>query len=82
MCKFTVHVLFSCRLLKQALSILSDVQDAFINNLDSVNWMDTETRKRAREKAEAMEKVLGYPDWILCPERLDEYYENVIILAF
>nr|KAG5706515.1 hypothetical protein BaRGS_028686 [Batillaria attramentaria] len=60
----------------QALSILSDVQSAFVDNLDTVNWMDAETRNRARDKALAVKKVLGYPDWILDVDELDKYYKN------
>lgn len=63
----------------EALEILTDVQSAFISILDTVNWMDAETRNAARVKAEAMGKVLGYPDWILDRQQLDAYYENFTV---
>ena len=61
----------------QALKILTSVQSAFIANLDTLKWMDEATREKARSKAQAMGKVVGYPEWLLDPQKLDDYYEKV-----
>ena len=53
------------------------MQSAFIANLDSLMWMDEVTREKARTKAKAMGKVLGYPEWLLDPQQLDDYYKEV-----
>ena len=53
------------------------MQSAFIANLDSLKWMDEVTREKARVKAEVMGKVLGYPEWLLDPHKLDVYYQEV-----
>ena len=56
---------------------MEEVRSAFIENLPSVAWMSEETRSYATEKAHAVTKMLGYPDYILDPVKLDEYYEKV-----
>ena len=53
------------------------MQSSFIANLDTLKWMDEVTRDKARVKAKAMGKVLGYPEWLLDPLKLDKYYEEV-----
>ncbi|KAL8586238.1 hypothetical protein ACOMHN_021503 [Nucella lapillus] len=60
----------------QALRIMKEVQTAFVENLDTLQWMDQGTRDRARHKAQAMHLAVGYPDWILDPLKLDRYYEK------
>ncbi|XP_070174837.1 endothelin-converting enzyme homolog isoform X2 [Littorina saxatilis] len=60
----------------QALKILTAVQSAFIANLDNLKWMDRSTRDKAKVKATAMGKVLGYPEWLLDPQKLDDYYQE------
>ncbi|KAL8590687.1 hypothetical protein ACOMHN_062750 [Nucella lapillus] len=55
---------------------MKEVQTAFVENLDTLQWMDQGTRDRARHKAQAMHLAVGYPDWILDPLKLDRYYEK------
>ena len=61
----------------QVESLLEEIRTAFIDNLPSVSWMDDETRDYATQKAGAVTKMLGYPDFIMDPVKLDEYYEKV-----
>ncbi|XP_076443378.1 endothelin-converting enzyme 2-like isoform X2 [Babylonia areolata] len=63
----------------QAMKILKEVQTAFTDNLASLAWMDSETEARARAKASAMHRAVGYPDWLLDPLRLDDYYQQVVV---
>lgn len=60
----------------QALKILTGVQEEFIKNLDNLNWMDAATKEGARIKARASGKSVGYPEWILEPSKLDDYYKE------
>ena len=55
------------------------IRSAFIKNLHSVDWMDDKTRNYAEEKAKAINKMLGYPDFVGNPTSLDQHYENVSI---
>ena len=61
----------------QVESLFEEIRSAFLDNLPSVVWMDEDTRNYAVEKAEAVTKMLGYPDYIQDPAKLDDYYVNV-----
>lgn len=63
--------------LLQVESIFEEIRTAFIENLDDLDWMDDETRTYAVKKAKAVDKMLGYPDYITDPVKLDEHYKNV-----
>ena len=39
--------------------------------------MDDETKARAVEKANAVSQMIGYPDFVINPAKLDEHYANV-----
>ena len=58
-------------------SLFEEIRTAFIANLDNLEWMDDSTRAYAKEKANGVDKMLGYPDYILDPKELDKHYENV-----
>ena len=57
--------------------MISYIREAFLQNLDTLKWMDAETRKHAEEKAKAVIEMIGYPDWLEDPKELDKYYEKV-----
>ncbi|KAI8517248.1 Endothelin-converting enzyme 2 [Branchiostoma belcheri] len=59
----------------KAEEMIGDVKRAFIRNLPNLQWMDDETRRAAEDKAEAVYDMIGFPDYILDPEKLDEKYE-------
>ena len=61
----------------QVQHLFNEIHQAFINNLDSVEWMDEQTRAYALEKAEFVTNMLGYPDYIKDQTLLDKHYENV-----
>ncbi len=44
-----------------AVTMMKDIQDAFVADLPGLRWMDDTTRARAREKKEALESKIGYP---------------------
>ncbi|XP_070560617.1 membrane metallo-endopeptidase-like 1 [Ptychodera flava] len=52
------------------------VQEAFLVLVDESEWMDAPTKVVAKEKAEAMNRQIGYPDWIKDDEELNNYYKN------
>ncbi len=45
-----------------ARELINDVEGAFAADLDSLGWMDAETRERALEKLHAVTNKVGYPD--------------------
>ncbi|XP_063001348.1 endothelin-converting enzyme 1 isoform X2 [Elgaria multicarinata webbii] len=69
--------------------MISEIKMAFEESLASLQWMDEETRWSAREKADAIYDMIGYPKFIMDPKELDKvfndydavpdlYYENVM----
>ncbi|VDM64884.1 unnamed protein product, partial [Angiostrongylus costaricensis] len=59
------------------LEMIADLQDAFDNMLAESDWMDETTKARAVYKAKHMLRHVGYPDFILDDEKLDDYYSGV-----
>uniref|UniRef100_A0AC34FHN9 Uncharacterized protein n=1 Tax=Panagrolaimus sp. ES5 TaxID=591445 RepID=A0AC34FHN9_9BILA len=62
-----------------ALEMIEDLQAAFREILLETDWMEDETRKYALEKANDMQSLIGYPDFILNDTALDEYYDNLTL---
>ncbi|KAM4704519.1 endothelin-converting enzyme 1 isoform 2-T3 [Rhinophrynus dorsalis] len=74
----------------RALQMIKEIKAAFEGSLSSLSWMDDETRKAAKEKAEAIYDMIGYPNFIMDPKELDKvfndyevtsdlYFENVMM---
>ncbi|CAG0900641.1 unnamed protein product [Darwinula stevensoni] len=64
---------------KQEVELLvADLKAAFEGILDTIDWMDAATVEKAREKNAAIRAFIGYPDFILDPEALAEYYAGVV----
>ncbi|CAD6192583.1 unnamed protein product [Caenorhabditis auriculariae] len=59
------------------LDMISDIQEAFKIMMHANDWMDGETKKYALLKAEEMIKQIGYPDFIMNDERLDNWYKGL-----
>ncbi|KZS20196.1 Endothelin-converting enzyme 1 [Daphnia magna] len=60
-------------------NMIAAVKEAFKNNFDNLDWMDEETRLAARDKADAITDMIGYPKFILNPQELDELYGDLKI---
>uniref|UniRef100_A0A8D0KHS2 Endothelin-converting enzyme 1 n=1 Tax=Salvator merianae TaxID=96440 RepID=A0A8D0KHS2_SALMN len=69
--------------------MIKEIKLAFEESLANVRWMDEETRRSAKEKADAIYDMIGYPKFIMDPAELDKvfkdydadpdlYYENVM----
>ncbi|CAN8016172.1 unnamed protein product, partial [Ixodes persulcatus] len=52
-----------------------DIKAAFLEILNNVDWMDSETRHVAREKAMLMTEKIGFPEYISDATELDKEYE-------
>ncbi|XP_052270674.1 neprilysin-1-like isoform X2 [Dreissena polymorpha] len=72
-----------------AMEMIANLRAAFIELLDENNWMDSETREVAREKARSIQERIGYPDYIVNPAELDrklqsldfkadQFFENIL----
>lgn len=64
---------------EDTLKMASDLQDAFRDILMSTEWLDEETKRLAEVKVNLMSLKIGYPDFILSPDKLNERYEALEI---
>lgn len=63
----------------KASALVKRVQDSFKKNLGLLDWMDETTRARAREKVDASEFRIGYPDFIMDDVALNSRYDSLSI---
>ncbi|KAK9502137.1 hypothetical protein O3M35_012728 [Rhynocoris fuscipes] len=57
-----------------ALAMIHTIREAFNELLEENHWMDEETRGVAKEKANAMNERIGYPELLTSPEELNKEY--------
>lgn len=60
-----------------ALEMIHTIREAFNELLADIHWMDDDTRSVAKEKANAMNERIGYPEILTKPEELEKEYVNV-----
>ncbi|KAL1137603.1 hypothetical protein AAG570_009299 [Ranatra chinensis] len=57
-----------------ALVMIHTIREAFNELLEENHWMDDETRSVAKEKANAMNERIGYPELLKHPDELNKEY--------
>lgn len=62
---------------ESALEMIHSIREAFNELLNENVWMDDETREVAKEKANAMNERIGYPDILTNATELEKEYEYV-----
>lgn len=60
-----------------ALEMVNYIHREFLKIVDKVDWMDSKTRERAKEKAEHMETYIGYPNELLDDWRVADIYKGL-----
>ncbi|KAK8787379.1 hypothetical protein V5799_022845 [Amblyomma americanum] len=60
-----------------ALDMVQFIVREFVTILDGIDWMDEQTRQRARAKAQAIRPYIGYPDELLNDALVEEHYAKV-----
>ncbi|EDO40869.1 predicted protein, partial [Nematostella vectensis] len=63
----------------EAFEMVQDIKKVFIEDFETVDWMDEETKAAAKRKATALTENIAYPDWILDDEKLTGYYQQMSI---
>ncbi|KAK2506148.1 LOW QUALITY PROTEIN: hypothetical protein MC885_005386 [Smutsia gigantea] len=61
---------------KKASEIILEIKKAFEESLSTLKWMDEDTRKSAKEKADAIYNMIGYPNFIMDPKELDKVFND------
>ncbi|KAG0411557.1 hypothetical protein HPB47_011287, partial [Ixodes persulcatus] len=62
-----------------ALDMVKFILKEFMAILNDIDWMDEQTRKRARAKAKAIQPYIGYPEELLNDALVEEHYRNVTL---
>ncbi|ORZ37720.1 hypothetical protein BCR44DRAFT_57418 [Catenaria anguillulae PL171] len=63
----------------QARAVIRGILEAFDRRLDALQWLDAETREKAKKKAKALDRKVGYPDMITNVTRVVEEYAGLDI---
>uniref|UniRef100_A0A3Q4B3X3 endothelin-converting enzyme 1 n=1 Tax=Mola mola TaxID=94237 RepID=A0A3Q4B3X3_MOLML len=56
--------------------MINEIRSAFKGALDRLSWMDEQTRQAAKDKADAIYDMIGFPEFILDPKELDDVYDG------
>ncbi|RVE72607.1 hypothetical protein OJAV_G00039050 [Oryzias javanicus] len=56
--------------------MVGEIKWAFEDSLKDVSWMDAETKKAAKEKADAIYNMVGYPEFIMNATKLDKVFND------
>jgi putative endopeptidase len=73
---------FSPELKAKSLHMTRQVEEAMAKDIESLDWMSPDTKKRAREKLDAIVNKIGYPDtwrdYSAFDVRADDFTGNVV----
>jgi len=61
----------------EALLMVSEIRRQFERLLDEVDWMDEDTKRQARVKAQGMVEHIGYPSELLEMSKLEDLYAGL-----
>jgi len=61
----------------EALMMVSEIRRQFERLLDEVDWMDEDTKRQARVKAQGMVEHIGYPPELLEMSKLEDLYAGL-----
>lgn len=62
---------------QNALEMVGYIKERFKDILQSIDWMDDETRKSALDKANTIVDHIAYPDELLDDKKIIQLYEKV-----
>uniref|UniRef100_A0A673FWE8 Endothelin-converting enzyme 1 n=1 Tax=Sinocyclocheilus rhinocerous TaxID=307959 RepID=A0A673FWE8_9TELE len=66
---------------KAFVNMVSEIKWAFEGSLKTVGWMDPKTKKAAKEKADAIYNMVGYPKFIMKPKELDMVFNDFDVVS-
>ncbi|XP_062578045.1 endothelin-converting enzyme homolog [Saccostrea cucullata] len=66
---------------QKAEKMVNEVKDAFKKNLPNLSWMDDETRQAAKDKANSVIDLIGFPAYINNVSLLNEEYADLEVTS-
>ncbi|XP_056158201.1 endothelin-converting enzyme 1 isoform X2 [Lampris incognitus] len=61
--------------------MVSEIKQAFEDSLKYLTWMDPETKRAAKEKADAIYNMVGYPQFIMNSSKLDKVFNDFEVVS-
>uniref|UniRef100_A0A3Q2UDK5 Endothelin-converting enzyme 1 n=1 Tax=Fundulus heteroclitus TaxID=8078 RepID=A0A3Q2UDK5_FUNHE len=61
--------------------MVAEIKWAFEDSLKDVSWMDLDTKKAAKEKADAIYNMVGYPEFIMNATKLDKVFSDFVVVS-
>ncbi|GFU09355.1 endothelin-converting enzyme homolog [Nephila pilipes] len=58
-------------------NMIDEIKTAFKENFPLIDWMDSETRNLSVDKVDSVTDMVGYPEYITHPNKLDEIYDGL-----
>lgn len=62
----------------QVQRMLSNIKNSFESLVSTLSWMDLPTKRATVEKVRSMKSLIGFPEWLFEPGKLEEYYEGMV----
>ncbi|XP_032081412.1 endothelin-converting enzyme 2 isoform X1 [Thamnophis elegans] len=56
--------------------MIAEIRAAFQESLNNLDWMDKKTKQAAKEKADAIYDMIGFPEFIFDNKELDDVYDG------
>lgn len=57
--------------------MMENIHKAFEKIVNESKWMDDESKSKTLYKARKMKEIIGYPDFVLDTDFLDDFYSDV-----
>eukprot|EP00833_Pecoramyces_ruminatium_P009530 jgi/Orpsp1_1/1183562/evm.model.c7180000085730.1 len=74
--KYFVDLTFTDKAETDASNTITYVKEAMVNRIPQMSWLDEKTKEHAIEKVFKMVDRIGYPEYIMNPEKLSEDYKD------
>ncbi|XP_050438919.1 endothelin-converting enzyme homolog isoform X2 [Adelges cooleyi] len=62
-----------------AKEMIEEIKASFKENFYNLQWMDEETLIEAEKKADAISDMIGYPDYIMDAQQMEDKYKDLIV---
>jgi len=78
--KYFVEEVFSPESKHSAEDLIKNIKDSMKKRIPQMSWIDKQTAEEALKKVNEMVDKIGYPEYIMNPEKLDEEFKNLEIV--
>lgn len=57
--------------------MLNELKNALAHLVGQTRWMDDDTKLATYQKIIQMKTLIGFPEWLLDAEKLEQYYQGI-----